>query len=135
MRLLRRGTLRGGGLRGGRFGGEGGGNGFAPSVRAEGVDVLVLRELDGLHDGLAEVGEGRGGLAVGLALGDGSEEAGRGSGEVAGGNVACGKEIRDFPADFLASPGLGFFAGVEVAEMGLRGMARPAAAAAIGKRE
>ena len=33
-------------------------DGFAPSVGAEGVDVFVLGNVDGLHQGLDHVGDG-----------------------------------------------------------------------------
>jgi hypothetical protein len=35
---------------------EGGANGFAPGVGAEGVDVFVLGEMNGLEEGLGHVG-------------------------------------------------------------------------------
>ena len=38
--------------------GEGGGHPVTPGIRAEGVDVLVLGELDGLNQSLAEIGFG-----------------------------------------------------------------------------
>jgi hypothetical protein len=34
---------------------------LAPGVCAEGVDVLVLGKMDGLDEGLREIGEGAGG--------------------------------------------------------------------------
>jgi hypothetical protein len=36
-----------------------GADGFAPGIRALGVDVFVLSEVQGLDEGLAEIGEGR----------------------------------------------------------------------------
>src|SRR5580658_4805016 len=39
---------------------DGGGDGLAPAVGAEGVDVFVLGEAEGLEEGLQHVGEGAG---------------------------------------------------------------------------
>ena len=49
-------------------------DGLAPGVRAVGVDVLVLGEVQGLDESLAEIGEGGGGFGLDLALGDSGEE-------------------------------------------------------------
>ena len=53
----------------------GGADGFAPGIGAVGVDVFVLGEVQGLHEGLAEIGEGGGGFGFYLTLGDSGEEA------------------------------------------------------------
>src|SRR5713226_10020183 len=39
-------------------------DGFAPGIGAEGVDVFVLGEVQGLHEGLAEIREGGGGFGL-----------------------------------------------------------------------
>ena len=36
-------------------------DGFAPAVRAERVDVFVLGDVDGLHEGLDQISDGVGG--------------------------------------------------------------------------
>ncbi len=78
-------------------------DGFAPGIRAVGVDVLVLGEVQGLDESLAEIGECGGGLGLDLALGDSGEEASQGGAEIAGGHIAAGKVIGDILAGLLAS--------------------------------
>src|SRR5260370_38491193 len=61
------GSLSGGLLGGGReevvaVGVDGVADGFAPAVRAERVDVFLLGDMDGLHEGLGQVGDGVGGF-------------------------------------------------------------------------
>ncbi|MGB2621765.1 MAG: hypothetical protein WBL56_06320 [Candidatus Acidiferrum sp.] len=46
-------------------------DGSAPAVGAEGVDVFVLGEMEGLNEGLGEVGESRGGSGFYIAASDG----------------------------------------------------------------
>ncbi|MGC1490158.1 MAG: hypothetical protein WA798_02225, partial [Candidatus Acidiferrum sp.] len=53
-------------------------DGLAPAVGAEGVDVLVLREADGLQEGLHQVGDGAGGFGLELAAKYGGDEAAEG---------------------------------------------------------
>ncbi len=110
-------------------------DGFAPGIGAVGVDVFVLGEGQGLHEGLAEIGEGGGGFGLHLALGDSGEEASEGGAEIAGGHKAAGKVIGDVLAGGLASKGLCVLAGVEGAEIRMGGLSRNAAVAAIGKGE
>src|SRR5229473_8077316 len=110
-------------------------DGFAPVIRAEGVDVFALGEVQGLDEGLAEIGKGGGGFGFHLTLGDGGEEASEGGAEIAGGHKAAGKVIGDVLAGGLASKGLCVLAGVEGAEIRMGGLSRNAAVAAIGKGE
>jgi hypothetical protein len=84
---------------------------------------------------LAEVGEGGGGFGFDVALGYGGEEASEGGGDVAGGDVVAGEEAGDVLAGLFAGEGLGFFFGVEDAEIGMAGAARSAALAAVGEGE
>src|SRR5882757_6116007 len=114
---------------------EGDTDGGAPSIGAEGVDVFVFGDGDGLEHGLGEIGGRGGNLGLDLALGDGAEEAGHGSAEIASGEQFCGKEAGDVLTDLLGGEGFGFFLGVEVTEMQVAGAARGAALAAIGKGE
>ncbi len=85
----------------------GGADGFAPGVGVVGVDVFVLGEGQGLHESLAEIGEGGGGFGLHLALGDSGEEASEGGAKIAGGYKAAGQVIGDLLARGLASKGLG----------------------------
>jgi len=85
-----------GGLRGGRAGRKGGhysglriggrgriavgevlvdgaADGTAPIVGAKGVDVFVLGEMDGLDEGVGEIGEGAGGAGLDVAADDGGD--------------------------------------------------------------
>jgi hypothetical protein len=110
-------------------------DGFAPGIRAEGVDIFVLGEVQSLDERLAEIGEGGGGFGFDLALGDSGEEAPQGGAEIASGDIASGKVIGDILAGFLASEGLCFLACVERAEIRMAGAARSTAAAAIGEGE
>src|SRR5229473_4996718 len=112
----------------------GGADGFAPGICAVGVDVFVLGEVQGLHEGLAEIGEGGGGFGFHLTLGDSGEEASECGAEIAGGHIAAGKVIGDILAGGLASKGLCVLAGVEGAEVRMCG-AGSAALTAIGKGE
>jgi len=87
-----------------------------------------------LDEGLAEIGEGGGGFGFYVALSDSGEEASEGGVEIAGGHIAAGKVIGDLLAGGLASKGLRILAGVERAEVRMRGPGS-AALAAVGKGE
>jgi hypothetical protein len=115
--------------------GEGGADGFAPGIAAEGVDVFVLGELDGLQQGLAEIGQGGGGFGFDLTLGDGGEDAAQGGAEIAGGDVTVGEERGYSAAHLLGSEGLRFPARMETAEMWMASEPRSGTPAAIGKGE
>jgi hypothetical protein len=75
----------------------------------------VLGKLDGLVQGLAEIGEG--------------------GAEIACGEVIAKEERRYSLASLFSGFGLRFLLGVEAAEMRVTGAARSAALAAIGKGE
>ena len=107
----------------------------APSVAAEGLGEFGLREVDGLRHSLGEVGEGAGDAGIDESLGDGGEEAAQGCVEVTGGEIFAGEEEGDVTAEVFGGEGLGFFAGVEVAEVRVVNGARSTAAAAIGEGE
>jgi len=115
--------------------GEGGGHPVTPGIRAEGVDVLVLGELDGLIQSLAEIGEGGGGFGFDVAFGDGREDAGQGGAEIAGGEITAGEERGYVTADLLGGEGLRFPLGMEAAEARVASETRSAAATAIGEGE
>src|SRR5438132_12741008 len=68
-------------------------DGFAPAVSAEGVDVFVLGDVDGLHESLGEVGDGASGSGFYIAADNGGDEARQGSAEIAGGEVVAGEEV------------------------------------------
>ena len=68
---------------------ERGTDGAAPGIRAEGVDVFVLGDRDGLDHGLAEIGECRGDFGLDLALGYRGEEASHGGTQIASGKQIC----------------------------------------------
>ena len=125
---------------GGRFGrsggrGEGRADGAAPGVGAEGVDVFVLGEVDRLDQGLAEIGEGGGGLGFDVALSYSGEEAGQGGAEIAGGEIAAREVSGDVAAHLLGGESLRFLACMVIAEMGMAGASRSAALAAISEGE
>ena len=110
-------------------------DGLAPGVGAEGVDVFVLGEMDGLGESLRQVGEGAGGAGFDVAASDGGEEACECGAEIAGGEIVAGEEVIEVAAEFFSGDGLGFFLGVVEAEMGMAGGNGSEAAAAIGERE
>ena len=107
----------------------------APRVVAEGVGVFVLRMMDGLGESLGEIGEGAGGAGFNVAADDGGQEAAEGGAEIAGGKVFAREKIGQFEGEFIGGAGLGFFAGVVGAEVGMMGGAGSAALAAVGERE
>ena len=114
---------------------DGGVDGFAPGLGAEGVYVFALGKLDGLYEGLAEIGKGRSSLELDLALGGGGEETPESGAEIAGGEIFAGEEIGDVAAHFVGSAGLRFLAGMVVAEVRMTGKEGSAAAVAIGEGE
>ena len=71
---------------------EGVGDGFVPGFLAEGGEEFVLREADGLKEGLGEEGEGAGSAGSDVAASDGSEEAREGEVKIAGGDAGAGEE-------------------------------------------
>ena len=50
-------------------------DGFAPVVGIEGVDVFVLGDVDGLQEGLGQVGDGAGSSGFYIAADYGGDEA------------------------------------------------------------
>ena len=110
-------------------------DGLTPAVGAEGFDVFVLGEADGLEKSLGQVGHGAGGLGFYIAANDGGDEAGEGGTEIVGGEVVGGKEVGQVLADGFGGAGEGFFLGVVEAEVGMVAGARGAATAAIGESE
>ena len=114
---------------------DGGADGVAPGVGAEGVDVFVLGEVDGLHESLGEVGDGVGGFGFYIAADNGGDEACQGGAEIAGGEVVAGEEVGQVFAEFFCGAGSGFFLGVVEAEAGIFAGARSAATAAIRERK
>jgi len=93
----------------------------------------VLREVDGLHESLGQVGNGAGGFGFYIAADNGGDEACQGGAEIAGGEVVAGEEVVQVFAEFLRGAGAGFFLGVVEAEAGIFAGARGAATAAIGE--
>src|SRR6267142_6862857 len=106
-------------------------DGFAPVVRAEGVDVFVLGDVDGLQESLGQIGDGAGGSGFYIAADYGGDEACQGGAEIAGGEVVAGEEVGQVFAEFFSGTGSGFFLGVVEAEVGMVADARSAATAAI----
>ena len=109
--------------------------GFAPAVGAEGVDVFVLGEVDGLQLGLEHVGDGAGESGFYIAADHGGDEACQGGAEVAGGEVVAREEAGEVLAEFFSGLGAGLLLGVIEAEVGMVAGAGRAAAAAIFKRK
>jgi len=110
-------------------------DGIAPIGGAKGVDVFVLGEMDGLDEGLGEIGEGSGGARLDVTADDGGDEVAKGSAEIVGGEVLSGEKIGQFAGELTGGAGLGFFASVVEAEVGMIAGAGSAALAAVGKGE
>jgi len=110
-------------------------DGLAPAVGAEGVDIFLLGEVDGLQESLGQVGDGAGGSGFDIAAEDGGDEASQGGAEIAGGEVVAGEEVGQVSAERFGGAGASFFLGVVEAEMGIFAGARGAATAAIRERE
>ena len=68
-------------------------DGMTPAFGAEGVDVFVLGEVDGLQLGLEHVSDGAGESGFYVAADDGGDEAGHGGAEIAGGEIIAGEEF------------------------------------------
>jgi len=110
-------------------------DGVAPAVGAEGVDVFMLGEVDGLELGLEHVGDGAGEAGFDVAADDGGDEAAEGGAEIAGGEVFAREEVVEIFGERFGGLRLGFFLGVVEAEVGMVADAWGAAAAAIGETE
>jgi len=110
-------------------------DGFAPAVGAEGVDVFVLGDVDGLQESLQQVGDGAGGLGFYITADNGGDEACKGGAEIAGGEIVAGEEVGQVFAEFCCGAGLGFFFGVAGAEARILAGARSAATATVGESE
>jgi len=110
-------------------------DGPAPPVGLEGVDVLVLSKMDGLEEGLGEISEGAGGARLDVTAGYAGHQAAKCGAQIAGGKVWTGEEIREFAGESIGRSGLGVFAGVVEAEVGMAGGAWSAALAAIREGE
>jgi hypothetical protein len=110
-------------------------DGVAPAVGAEGFDVFVLGEADGLEERLREVGDGACGFGFYIATDDGGEDASEGGAEIAGRKVAAGEEVGQVFAESFGGADAGFFLGVIEAEVGMVAGARGAATAAIRESE
>jgi hypothetical protein len=110
-------------------------DGFAPAVGAEGVDVFVLGEVDGLHEGLDHVGDGAGESGFYIAADYGGNKAGESGAEIAGGKIVAGEKVGEILAECFRGLGAGLLLGVVEAEVGMVADARRAATAAIGESE
>jgi len=110
-------------------------DGFAPAVGAEGVDVFVLGEVDGLQLSLEHVGDGAGEFGFYIAPDYGGDEAREGGAEIAGGKVVAREEVGEVFGERFGGLGAGLLLGVVEAEVGMAAGARSAATAAIGERE
>ena len=91
--------------------------------------------MDGLDEGLGEIGEDSGGARFYIAAEDGGDEAAEGGAEIVGGEIVAGEAIGEFAGEFIGRAGLGFFAGVVEAEVGMIAGTGSAALAAVGKSE
>ena len=79
--------------------------GLGPTVLAEGFKVFVLGERDGLAEGLGKLVNGGGGFGVDVTLGDGLNGAAEGGGQITGGQIVSGEEIRQILAEVVGGLG------------------------------
>jgi len=110
-------------------------DGCAPAVSAEGIDVFVLGDVNGLYQALDHVGDGAGESGFYIAANDGGDEAREGGAEIAGGEVVAGEEVGKIFGEFLGGLDAGLLLSVIEAEVRMTSAARSAAAAAIGETE
>ena len=101
----------------------------------KGVDIFVLGKMDGLNEGLGEIGQGASRARLDVAASYAGDEAAEGGAEIAGGEVFAGKEIGQLVGELIGGAGLGFFASVEAAEVGMPAGAGSAALTAVGEGE
>jgi len=87
-------------------------DGLAPGIGAEGLAIFVLGDLDGLHEGLGQIGDGVGSFGFYIAADNGEDEAAQGGAEIAGGEVVAGEEVGQVFAEFFCGAVPGFFLGV-----------------------
>ncbi len=80
-----------------------------------------------MGESLREIGEGAGGARLNVAADDGGQEAAEGGAEIAGGKIFAGEEIGEVASEFVGGAGLGIFASVIGAEVGMIGGAGSAA--------
>ncbi len=112
---------------------DGAADGFAPGIRAEGLTIFVLGDVDGLHESLDQVGDGMGGFWFYVAADNGRDEACQGGAEIAGGEVVAGEEVGEVFAECFGGASSVFLLGVVEAEMRVAADTGSAATAAIGK--
>ena len=108
---------------------------FAPAFCAEGADVFLPGDVDGLHESLDEVGNGAGGFGFYFAADHGRNEAGEGGAEIAGGKIVAGEKAGEVFAQFFSGLSAGLLLGVVETEVGMVAGAGRAATAAIGESE
>jgi hypothetical protein len=114
---------------------DGSADGIAPGVGAVGVDVFVLREMDGLDEGIGEVRESAGGAGFDVAFGNSDEEASDGCAEIASGEIVGREEVRDIATKKFQCARSGFSACVEMAEVRVFVRAGRTATASVGEGE
>jgi hypothetical protein len=110
-------------------------NDAAPVVGVVSVDVFVLGVLDGLEESLGEIGNGAGSFGFYITTNESGDQATKGSGEIAGGDVWSGKKIGKILAEFFCGESLGFPAEVVGTEARTAAGERATALTAIGKGE
>ena len=108
---------------------------FAPAFGAEGADVFLPGDVDGLHKSLDEVGDGAGGFGFYFAADHGRDETGEGGAEIAGGKIIAGEKAGEISAEFFRGLRAGLLLGVVETEVGMVAGAGSAAKAAIGESE
>ena len=74
-------------------------DGPAPVGGVEGLTVFVLGDVDGLQEGLRQVGDGAGGPGFYIAADNSGDETSQGRAEIAGGEVVAGEEVGEVLAE------------------------------------
>jgi hypothetical protein len=99
------------------------------------VNVLLFGQVDGLKEGLTEVGQSGGGPGFEMAQSYGGHEMAESSAEVRAGEIVAGETVGEVASDLLSGLGLGFLASVIGAKERMRSLPRHAAVVAVAVSE
>src|SRR5260370_27034797 len=93
-------------------------------IGAESLTVFVLGNVNGLHEGLGQVGDGPGSPGFYIAANNGGGEASPNGTEIPGGEGVCGEIVGEVFAARVRGAGAGVFFGVCAGQEGVLSRAR-----------
>lgn len=105
----------------------------APDISPKNIGVFIPGDLDGLVEGLTEIGEGGSDFGLYVPLRDSRENPAEGGAKIACGKIIAKEERRYSLPSLLSGLRFRFLLGMEGAQMQVAGAARGAALASIGK--